>query len=311
MVKSFNEILERVKGKPRKTIAVAMAEDEEVLSALANAYKEGIADAVLVGHRDKIIACSKKHKIDIKHFDIVHAETENQAVVRAVQLVREHLADTLMKGKCNSATLLKGVLDKQLGLRSGRLLSHIGILEVPKYPKLIIMTDGGMNIAPDISAKVSIIHNAIIMAKSLEINRPKVAVLAAIEKVNPEAMQCTVDAAALVKMSERGQIKDAIIDGPLALDNAISKRSCEIKGIQSEVGGDADILLMPNIESGNIFYKALSHLGEARSAGLLLGAKVPIILSSRADNDETKFYSIACGMITSTRAEEYAAQLLL
>jgi len=301
MITSFDELLKKVKTRPKKTIAVAMADEHDVLSAISQASQEGIADAVLVGDKQNIIKCAKENNIDIKKFDIVHAEGENQSVVRAIQLVREHLADTLMKGRCSSATLLKGILDKQHDVRTGKLLSHCAVLEVPTYHKLIFMTDGGMNIAPDLDAKIGIIDNAVACARLLGIDPPKVALISALEKVNYKAMPCTVDAAVLSKMNERGQIQNAIVDGPLALDNAISKKACETKGIVSNVGGDADILIMPAIEAGNVFYKALSILAHAKTAGVVLGAKVPIILSSRADTEETKYLSIAVGLSISVK----------
>jgi phosphate butyryltransferase len=301
MITSFADLLSEVKGKPKKNIAVAMAEEEDVLMAISAAHTQGIANAVLVGHREKIVEIAEKHQIDIKPFDIVNAEEERQAVAISIQLVRERLADTLMKGKCSSATLLKGVLDKEQGLRSGKLLSHLAAFEVPYYPKLIMVTDAAMNIAPDLSAKVSIIENAVQAAKLLGIAKPKVAVIAAVEKVNYDSMPCTVDAALLSQMAARGQIKDAIVDGPLALDNAVSVHACEVKGIQSPVNGEADILMMPDIEAGNVFYKTMTYLAGSKVAGIIVGAQVPIILTSRSDSDENKFLSIAFGLITSVR----------
>ena len=301
MIKTFNELLDVIKSKPKKTIAVAMAEEYHVLSALSNAFDHGIADAVLVGNKKKILEISKQHNIDIQNFDIVNTTSEDQSVVRAVQLVRERLADTLMKGKCSSANLLRGVLNKQKGVRTDQLLSHVAAFEIANYPKLLLMSDGGMNILPDLQQKVGIINNAILAAKHLQIENPKVALIAAIEKVNHGPMPCTSDAAILSKMGDRGQIQGAIIDGPLALDNAISKKACEVKGINSPINGEADILIMPNIETGNVFYKAITYLGYAKSAGVILGAKVPIILTSRADSEESKFMSIAFGMLTSER----------
>ncbi|MBD3384735.1 bifunctional enoyl-CoA hydratase/phosphate acetyltransferase [candidate division KSB1 bacterium] len=298
---SFDQILKRVKGELNKTIAVAMAEEEEVLAAVSMAYRERLADAVLVGDEKTIRNISAEHDIDISAFDIVQADSEQQAVVRAVQLVRGHLADVLMKGKCSTATLLKAVLDKQHGLRSGNLLCHLAAFQVDAYHKLLFMSDAAMNIRPDLLTKVSIVENTIRATQALGMEKPKIALLAAIEKVNPGAMVCTEDAAVICKMQERGQIKGAIIDGPLAMDNAISHKSCEVKGIATTVGGDADILIMPDIESANIFYKTMAYLGCAKTAGIIIGAKVPIILTSRADSDETKFYSLALGMATSQR----------
>ena len=299
MTTSFDNLLDNVRNKPRKTVAVAMADEHEVLAAVDHAHREGIIDAVLVGDKAAIIRCGQELGIDVSQYDIVEAENENESVVRAIQLVRERLADTLMKGRCSSATLLKGVLDKQHDVRTGKLLSHCAVMEIPRYNKLLFMSDGGMNIYPDLDAKIGIIDNAVSCARMLGIEMPKVALIAAIEKVNYKAMPCTMDAAVLTKMNHRGQIQNCIVDGPLALDNAISKEACEIKGIESPVGGDADVLVMPNIEAGNVFYKALSYFAKPKTAGIVLGARVPIIMTSRADSQETKFLSIATGMAIS------------
>jgi len=301
MITSFDEILQAVKTRPKKTIAVAMADEAEVLAAVSQANKEGLADAVLVGDKSSIIRLSEQHEIDISKFDIVQADNENQSVVRSIQLVDERLADTLMKGRCSSASMLKAVLDKQHDVRTGKLLSHCAVMQIPTYHKLLIMSDGGINIAPDLDVKIGIIDNAVNCARMLGIEKPKVALISALEKVNYKAMQCTIDAAVISKMSQRGQIANAIIDGPLAVDNAVSKKACEIKGIDSPVGGDADILIMPMIEAGNVFYKALSCFTETKFAGIVLGARVPIVFTSRSDNEETKYLSIALGIILSDR----------
>ncbi len=301
MITSFAGLLKEVKDKPKKTIAVAMAEEEDVLQAVVMAHQQGIADALLIGNKNKIIEVARKQDIDISDFDIIHAENEWHSVSRAIQLIRECMADTLMKGKCATATLLKGVLDKEGGLRSGKLLSHFAVFEVPAYHKLIMVSDAAMNIAPDLQAKIAIVENAVQYARMLGIEKPKVAVIAAIEKVNPDGMPCTLDAAMLAQMAARGQIKNAIIDGPMAVDNAVSRKSCLVKGIESEVGGDADILLMPDIEAANVFYKTLTYLGNSKTAGIIIGASVPIILTSRADSEEAKYLSIALGTLTSAR----------
>lgn len=297
MITSFDEMVQRVKDRPSKSIAVAGADDKGVLSAIAHAHKQGLADAVLVGNREKITRISEEYQIDISPFDIVNTSSETQSVVRSLQLVREKLADTLMKGTCSTATLLRGVLEKEHGLRSGKLLSHVAIFELSTYHKLLFMSDGGMNIYPDLNGKIGMIENAVKVAKSFKIRKPKVAMIAALEKVNYESMPCTVDAAVIAKMSDRGQIKDCIVDGPLALDNAISKEACDIKGIKSPVGGDADILIFPVIEVGNVFYKAMTCLSECRTAGIVMGAKVPVIVSSRSDSEDARFYSIALAML--------------
>jgi len=299
MITSFDMMVDRVKKRPKKTIAVAMAEGKDVLKAVSRAHKEGLADAVLVGDKGKIIKISEEHQIDISQFDIVNTKDETQAVVRSIQLIRERLADTLMKGICSTATLLRGVLDREHGVRAGKLLSHIAAFELSTYHKILFMSDGGMNIYPDLDGKIAMIENAVQVAKAFKIRKPKVAMIAALEKVNHQSMPCTVDAAVISKMSERGQIKGCIVDGPLALDNAVSVEACEIKGVKSPVAGDSDILIFPAIEVGNVFYKALNYLGQCRTAGIVMGAKVPLIVTSRSDPEDIKYYSIALGMLAS------------
>jgi phosphate butyryltransferase len=201
-----------------------------------------------------------------------------------------------MKGRIATSTLMKAVLDASHSLKGPGLLSHLTLIQSPSYPKMLFMSDPGLNIAPDLNAKIGIIENAVRAARKLGVPRPKVAVIAAVEKVNPGAMPATVDAAALSKMAERGQILDCLVDGPLSLDNALSARSCEVKGIGGEVGGDADILIMPDIEAANIFYKTIAFFSEARLAGLVVGARVPIVLPSRADSDTVKYDSILAAL---------------
>jgi phosphate butyryltransferase len=296
MTASFDTILSVIKKKPKKTIAVAMAEEVHVLLAIDRAFQAGIADAVLVGDKQKIIDCCDKNKINIKNFDIIPAKSEQQSVVRAIQLVRGGLADVLMKGRCATATLLKGVLDKDHGLLAGKILSHVAAFENIQYHKLLFMSDAAMNISPDLNTKISIIENAITTIAGLGITRPKIAMIAAVEKVNADSMPCTADAAIISKMSDRYQLQNAIIDGPLALDCAISQKSCQVKSINTQVGGDVDILIMPEIVSANVFYKSQAYFSDSKIAGIIVGSKVPIILTSRADSDETKFLSIALAM---------------
>ena len=220
----------------------------------------------------------------------------SQAAARAVEQVREGEADLLMKGKVATASLMKAVLDKDRGLRGTGILSHVTIAGLPTYPKFLLMTDAALNIAPDLNAKVAIINNAVAAARRLGIEEAKVGVICAVEKVNPEAMPATRDAALLAKMADRGQIKNCLIDGPFALDNAVSSKSCQVKGIRTEVGGDVDILLMPDIEAANVFYKTLAYLTDTPLAGIIMGAQVPIILTSRADSDKIKYLSILAGV---------------
>jgi len=299
MITRFDELIQSVKQTETKVIAVAYAHDPDVLAALDMAYREDIARAILVGPEDKTKEAARMAGVSTGSFDIVNVEDEKESAVAAVRLVRDGQADVLMKGLCSTAALLGAVLNKETGLRKGKLLSHLAAFEVPTYHKLIILSDAAMNIAPDINDKIAITENAIHATRCLGIETPKVAVIAAVEKVNPVNMPCTGDAAVLTQMANRGQIKNAIIDGPLSIDNAFSKKSCEVKGINSPVGGDADIAITPDIESGNCFYKIMAYLAGAKTAGIIVGAKKPIVLTSRSDSDEIKFLSIAFAMMVS------------
>jgi len=293
MIKNFTQLVDQVKSSKNRKISVAVAQDTDVLEALQKAKKANLADAILVGNHKKISQIAHQNSINIEKFDVVDVKEEKKAVDVAIDLIRTGKADILMKGLCSTATLMKAVLDNDKGLRKPGLLSHLGIFEIQSYSKLILMSDAGLNISPTLDEKLKIIENAVIVAKKLGILKPKVAMITAVEKINPEKMPATADAAIIAKMFERGQYTGAIVDGPLALDNAFSKKSCEIKGINSEVGGVTDIAIVPNIEAGNVFYKLMSYLAGAKTAGIILGAQVPIVLASRSDSDETKFLSIA------------------
>ncbi|MDZ7337529.1 MAG: bifunctional enoyl-CoA hydratase/phosphate acetyltransferase [candidate division KSB1 bacterium] len=299
MIRRFDQLVDEVKKLGGKRIAVAMADEEDALRAVNHARGAGLAEPILVGDKEEILRMAEAAGIDITGVAVEHAEGEAGAVARAVELVREGDAEVLMKGRCSTAAFLKGILDKNSGLRGSGILSHLAAFEVPTYPKLILMSDAAMNIAPDLQTKIAIVENAIAAAHKLGMNAPKVALIAAVEKVNPEGMPCTADAAVIAKMAQRGQIKGAIVDGPLAVDNALSSKSCEVKGISSPVGGEADILIMPTIEVGNCFYKTLTVLAGARCAGIVVGARAPVVLSSRADSDDTKFLSIALALMVS------------
>lgn len=299
MIKNFNELVDNVKNSETKTIAVAFAHDRDVIEAIEKARKENIVNGILIGPKEKIKNILYEIQIEYDNYEIIDISDEKESVYKAIELIRENKANVLMKGLCSTATLLKAVLDKENGLRSENLLSHLAAFEVPTYHKLILMSDAAMNIAPNLTQKVDILKNSLKIAHKLGIEIPKVALIAAVEKVNPENMPCTLDAAAITMMNKRGQIKNCIVDGPLAVDNAFSKKSCEVKGIKSEVGGDADIAIVPEIETGNCFYKILSYLAGAKTAGIIVGAKSPIVLTSRADSEEVKFLSIALAMKTS------------
>ncbi|HAZ37559.1 MAG TPA: phosphate butyryltransferase [Clostridiaceae bacterium] len=298
MMKDFDAMMKMAKSGRKMRLSVAAAEDDEVLIAVDEGRKLGIIEATLVGDKSKIEKIARAASIDLNCYEIVDVKSKLEAVRTAVSLVSSGKADFLMKGQVPTADLLRAVLDKEIGLRGGGLLSHVMVYSVPTYHKLLFLTDGGMVTNPDLTQKVQIINNAVKVTKALGINSPRVAPLCAVEVVNPD-MQATLDAAALTKMCERGQIRDCIIDGPLALDNAVSKEAAKRKGIDSPVAGEADILLVPNIEAGNLLGKSLTYFAMAKSAGVIMGAKCPIVLVSRADTHESKLYSIALGSIVA------------
>ncbi len=295
MVKSFEDLEKMAKSKPSRKVALAMAQEADALKAAVNAALSGIVEPVLVGAEKEIKEIAEQESLDISRFAIIETEGEMECAERAVELVKKGEADLIMKGRVPTAVIMRAILDKQSGLRGRGILSHVTILDLPKYHKFLIMSDPGLNIAPDLEDKIAIIDNAVEVARKLGIDKPKVAIIAAIEKVNPD-MPSTMDAAVLSKMAERGQIQDCIIDGPLALDNAVSVKSCKTKGIDSKVGGDADVLIMPNIEAANVFYKAFAYLTDFNMCGTIAGAVIPIILTSRADSDKIKYYSILAGV---------------
>lgn len=293
MIKHLSELVLRAQQKATCRLAVAAAEDDAVLKAVKAAMEAGIVKPILVGDTAKIEAIARDISFDLTNVQIVHNAASPESSARiAVSLIRSGEADVLMKGFVGTAGLLKAVLDKENGLRKGSTLSHVAFFESPYYHKLLCLTDAAMNIAPDFDTKVSILNNAVEACHSIGIECPKVAPIAAVEVVNPK-MEATIHAAMLTLMNQRGQIKGCIVDGPLALDNAIDKHAAEHKGIHSDVAGDADIILVPVIEAGNIFYKALNFLGGANSAAVIMGAKVPIVLTSRADTEDSKMLSIA------------------
>jgi len=291
----FNDILDIAKSK-KKTLSVACADDTTVLKACVNAAEQDICKPVFIGDKDRMEIIAKEEDIDISKFDIIDEKDKKSASEKAVKLVSSGNADYLMKGYVDTAILLKAVLNKEWGLRTGRLLSHIAIFELDKYHKPFLITDGGMNIKPDIKQKIDIVKNAIDVYHRLGIEKPKVAILAAVEKVN-EDMPETIDAAIISGMAKRGQIKGCTIDGPLAFDLAISKQSAEHKKVKSDVAGDSDILVVHDLAAGNILAKTLIYMTDCKVAGIIVGARSPIVLLSRSDNEITKMYSIALGAI--------------
>lgn len=280
-------------------IAVAAAQDEEVLRAVEAARKEGLVDATLVGDTAALEALAREEGIDLSNYLLLHESSLAGAAAVAVEQVRHGDAAFVMKGLLDTSILLKAVLNKETGLNAGRLVSHVGLAQIGHYHKLLFMTDAAINIAPTLTEKIDIIRNAVDCAHALGVETPKVALLAAVEKVNPEKMPCTADAAILTQMNRRGQIGGCLVDGPLALDNAINAESARIKKIESPVAGDADILVTPDIEAGNILYKSIIDLGGAKGAGLVMGAAAPVVLTSRADSAETKLASIAFAVLVA------------
>ena len=295
MLKSFEELVERVKEKGSRKIVLAGAEDFEALKAIARAHKEGLCDAILVGKEDDIRKNLRDLNID---FEIVETCSENETAEVSVKLVSSGDADLLMKGLIKTSTLLKAVLNKKWGLRTERLLSHVVLMEIPGFDRLLFLTDGGMVIRPSLEEKVQIIMNAVDLAKRLGYEKPKVALIAAVETVN-EKMPETVEAAIIAKMAERGQIKGCIIDGPLGFDNAVSAFAARVKGIKSDVAGVADILVVPDIHSGNFLGKSVVYFAKGKIAGVVVGARKPVIIVSRADTEESKFYSVVLGIAVS------------
>ncbi|MBE3073158.1 MAG: bifunctional enoyl-CoA hydratase/phosphate acetyltransferase [Acidobacteria bacterium] len=294
-IRDLHELARR--GTPR-SLAVAWPHDEEVLVSLDRAAAEGLVRPLLVGQRSVIEAVRERAGLGRLEADIVECAGEAEAVELAVRKVAAGEAQMLMKGFVSTSVFLRGVLNKDWGLRKRPLLSHIAAFELPDPTRLVLVTDVAMNIAPDLAQKVQILENAVDLAHRLGMERPRVAVLAAVETVGAD-MPATLDAAVLAKMADRGQIKGCIVDGPLALDNALLAEAARRKGITSPVAGCADILLLPDIEAGNVLYKALGLVANFPLAAVILGASAPVVLTSRADSDQAKFNSIALAAAVS------------
>lgn len=302
MIKNFEDILLAAKERGPKKIAVAVAEDSHVLEAVWDAKKKNIADAYLVGDREKIEEIAKEINMDIKKFEIIHETDIKEAARKAVKLVSSGKAQIVMKGLLSTADIMRAVLDKEIGLRGESVLSHVAVFEVNGYERLFYVTDAAMNIAPTLEDKAKIINNCVEVANALDNEEPKVGVVCAVEKVNPK-MEATIHAEKLTQMNKNGEIKGCIVGGPFALDNAISLEAAKIKKIEDPVAGRADILLTPDIEAGNVLYKSLSFFAGAKSAGIIVGAKAPIVLTSRADSHEAKLNSIALGVLIACKKE--------
>lgn len=299
-MRSFNDVIRYAKERGPKTISVACSQDKEVLIAVDMAKKEGIANAILVGDIEKTNTIANELNIDLSGYDLIDEKDLTQASLKAVSLVSEGKADMVMKGLVDTSIILKAVLDKEVGLRTGKVLSHVAVFDVNGYDRLFFITDAAMNLAPDLQTKKQIIENACIVAHALDIEEPKVAAICAKEKVNPK-MPDTVDAKELEDMCKNGEIRGCIVGGPFALDNAVSEEAAKHKGMDNPIAGKADILLAPDIEAGNILYKSLVFFAESKNAGVIVGAKAPIILTSRADSEETKLNSIALGVLMAAK----------
>ena len=300
-MKNFKEIINLARERGPKTISVACCQDKEVLMAVEMARKERIANSILIGNIEKTKEIAKEIDLDLSNYELIHIEDLSEASLKSVELVSQGKADMVMKGLVDTSIILKSVLDKEKGLRTNNVLSHVAVFDIESYDRLFFITDAAMNLAPELNVKKQIIENASTVAHSLDIKIPKVAVLCAKEKVNPK-MKDTVDAKELEEMCNRGEIKGCIVGGPFALDNAVSIEAAKHKGITHPVAGEADILLAPDIEAGNILYKSLVFFSKSKNAGVIVGAKAPIILTSRADSEETKLNSIALGVLMSAKA---------
>ncbi|MDY0379004.1 MAG: bifunctional enoyl-CoA hydratase/phosphate acetyltransferase [Defluviitoga tunisiensis] len=299
MIKKIDQIFEMIrKYKDKKVVSVAAAEDSEVLKAVHQAIELELCDFILFGNKDKILQITQENQLDLSKVEIRNTKNDYESVVGAIESVARGEANLPMKGRITTAEILSTYLKEEYGLKSGKTMNLVCIFEIQNYPKLIILSDAGMVISPTLEQKIDTIKNAVAVAHILENKEPKVAILGALEQVNPK-MPVTMEAAVLTQMNRRGQIKGCSIDGPFALDNAISKKAAEHKGLVSSVAGDADILIVPDIEAGNILYKALVYFSGAKLACSVVGGKKPVILTSRADSSETKLNSIALSILLS------------
>jgi len=300
MIRKLDELLAAAKQGQTMRLVVAAAQDEDVLGAVCKAAEEGLIIPILVGDRNAIFEIADREALNISNYEIVDITDLTEAAKASVKMVSEGKGDFLMKGLIDTAILLKAVLDKEIGLRTDRLLSHVMIYDVPHYHKLIYLTDGGMNIEPSYDEKVKIVENAIDACKALGTEVVKVAALAAKEKVS-EKMPTTVDARKLQELCETGYFGEGVIvEGPLAMDLAVSEEAAAVKKFSSKIAGDTDILMVPTIEVGNGIGKTLTYLAGAESAGIIMGAKVPVVLVSRADSYEAKLNSIALGSVIAS-----------
>ena len=300
MSKNFDDLFSKLKEVSPKKVAVAVAQDKPVLEAIKRATELKIAQAILVGDKEKIQEIAKGIDLDLSNYEIMDVKDPKKATLEAVKLVSGGHADMLMKGLIDTATFLRSVLNKEVGLRTGKQMSHVAVFEIEGWDRLFFLTDVAFNTYPELKEKAAIINNAVSVAHACGIEKPKVGVVCPVEVVNPN-MPSTVDAALLAKMSDRGQFKGCIVDGPFALDNAVSLEAANHKGVKGEVAGQSDILMLPNIETGNVMYKTLTYFAPCKNGCLLVGTSAPVILTSRADTFETKVNSIALAALVADR----------
>ncbi len=298
MIQSFTAMSEGARAKGRQRIVVAAAHDEDVLLAVDEAARQGIAQPILIGSRDRTTNLADNNGIDLSSYQLIDQPDDDAACRLAVRMIREGDADVIMKGLVGTSVLLKAILNKEMGIRDRTLLSHIGLFFISKLKRSLIITDAAMNIAPDLECKKHLIDNAVEVLHLLGLGLPKVACVCALEQRN-QAMPATVEAAELVRLNRQGLIEGCQVGGPLALDNALFVEAAQHKGITDPVAGQPDILLMPNIEAGNILYKSLTFLCESPGAGLVVGAKAPVIVTSRSDDHEAKLNSIVLALYLS------------
>lgn len=299
-MRNISDIIKFAKERGPKTVSVACCQDKDVLVAVENARKENIVNAILVGDIEKTKQIADEIGMDLNNYELIDIKDLSEASLKAVELVSSGKAHMVMKGLVDTSIILKAVLNKEVGLRTGNVLSHVAVFDIEGYDRLFFVTDAAMNLAPDINGKKQIIENACELVRALDIEEPKVALICAKEKVNPK-MKDTVEAKELEDMYLRGEIKGCIVGGPFALDNAVSEEAAKHKGINHPVAGKADILVVPDIEAGNVLYKSITYFAKCENAGLIVGAKAPIILTSRADSDKTKLNSIALGVLAATK----------
>lgn len=299
---TFSDLMEGAKSISRPRMAVAAAGESTVMGAVAHAMREGLVTPVLVGVVEDIHALALEQGIAPDSFEIIRASDPMEASVKAVRLVHEGRAELLMKGLVATKVFIRAILKQEFGMRSGRPLSHVAVIESPDQTRLMLMTDSGINIRPNFNRKISIIQNALLVADALGFVEPKVAVVAAVEKVDLPAMPATLDADLLRRLGEAGKFGRCIVDGPMSMDNVLDSHTAEIKGRTSPVTGNADIIVVPDIETGNAMYKTIRYLGHREIAGVVVGAAAPVVVTSRSDSSITKLYSIALGAVVARQS---------